>query len=211
MGLSRAGFDVTGVDLVSQPHYPFEFILGDALGVSAFDLSVYALIWASPPCQAFSVITKKAHRARHPDLIGPTRSILAQAHKKFGTLTVIENVPGAPIRADVSLDGDMFGLGTYRRRIFETNFFLLHPSRNRAFGPESRPGSVIVTNSGGSTVRTVVEKGRVRYRRKGSTPEYRVAMEIDWMTRAEIAEAIPPAYAEFIGRAAISSLNRAAA
>lgn len=206
MGLYRAGFDVVGVDVAPQPRYPFRFRQGDALAVDVLFLSTFDLIWASPPCQKFSVITKKIHRERHPDLIEPTRAMLARAQERWGALTVIENVAAAPLRADVTLDGDMFGLGTYRRRIFETNFFVMHPSRNRPFGPETRPGSVTVTDGGSSAnTRVVLDNGRVRRRRKGTTREYLAAMGVDWpMTRAEIAEAIPPAYSEFIGRAALN-------
>ena len=35
---------------------------------------------------------------------------------------------------------------------------------------------------------------------KGSVQEWREAMGIDWMTRQELTQSIPPAYTEFIGK-----------
>jgi DNA (cytosine-5)-methyltransferase 1 len=44
-----------------------------------------------------------------------------------------------------------------------------------------------------------------------STAERAEAMGIDWMTGAELSQAIPPAYTEWIGRQLIASLSGRAA
>lgn len=53
MGLMRAGFHVTGVDINNQPRYVGDcFRIADAL---RYPLEGYDFIWASSPCEEFSV------------------------------------------------------------------------------------------------------------------------------------------------------------
>src|SRR5438045_8055944 len=75
MGYHRAGFDVVGVDIAAQPHYPFEFIQADALTVALDGFDAYH---ASPPCQGYSEGGRRypARMAEHPKLIGAIRTRL---------------------------------------------------------------------------------------------------------------------------------------
>lgn len=190
MGLHRAGFDVIGVDIKPQPRYPFRFIQGDALN-PPIDLARADFIWASPPCQAYSK-TRAIHGKEHPNLIPQTRDIL----KKINALTVIENVPGAPLRDSFTLCGTMFGLRVIRHRNFEANFFVMAPHCGK-HGPTNSHRSY----STGAEFITVAGNN---YRRV----EGAAAMGIDWMSsRAELSQAIPPAYSEFIGRQALQCLS----
>jgi len=197
MGLHRAGFDVVGVDIRKQPRYPFAFVQADALA-PPFDLASFDFIWASPPCQAYSLSSHSQRQAGrvYPDLVEPTRQLLATAPCP----TVIENVPGAPIRPDLKLDGTMFAdLKVVRERWFECEkFFTLRPGTDRWPGICIRGGFYSVTGHDGSS----------RLRKSGgprnTVAAWRDAMGIDWMIRDELTQAIPPAYAEFVGRAAIA-------
>jgi site-specific DNA-cytosine methylase len=115
MGYHRAGFEVVGVDIAPQPHYPFEFHQGDALEYLAAHGHEFDAIHASPPCQRYSSIqriTKNKHK--WPDLVDPVRQLLIKSGKPY----VIENVQGAPLRVDAFMCGSMFGLGMIRHRIF---------------------------------------------------------------------------------------------
>ncbi len=194
MGLHRAGFEVTGIDIEPQPHYPFAFHLGDALDAN---LDGYDFVWASPPCQAHSTMTKRWGKDRpdvHPRLIEPIRAKL----KAWGGVYVIENVVGAPLENPFMLCGSMFGLRVRRHRLFEASFPVLAPTCDHA---QQGPVVPVYGHAGGSSKRDGL--------RFPGTDAWRAAMGIDWMTGNELAEAIPPAYAEWIGRRAIKCLQEA--
>jgi DNA (cytosine-5)-methyltransferase 1 len=188
MGYHRAGFDeIVGVDNKHQKRYPFEFVQADALEYLAEHGGEFDLIHASPPCQKFTVAQNAAKRAHlHPDLVGPTRDALLTIGKPY----VIENVVGSPLLEPAIICGKSFGLNVRRHRLFETNWFLMTPPcqcKNTdyfvIFGHEVR--NRLHGNAAG---------------RKNNIAAGRKAMGIDWMTRGELSEAIPPAYTEFIGK-----------
>lgn len=188
-GLQMAGFHVTGVDIKPQPRYCGDaFIQGDALEVP---LDGYDFIWASPPCQAYTMAQNAAKNSHaHPDLIPAVRERLIRIKCPW----VIENVVGAPLINPVVLCGLSFGLKVKRHRLLESKIAFLTPpcpSHNQDY--------------------YVIFGHEVRNRRHGQTAgrknkiaEGRKAMGIEWMTRGELSEAIPPAYSEFIGRRILS-------
>jgi DNA (cytosine-5)-methyltransferase 1 len=187
MGLHRAGFDVVGVDIYPQPRYPFRFIQMDALKV---DLDGFDLIWASPPCQMYS-ITKTVHRDKqrsHKKLIPVVRAILKNSGKPY----IIENVMGAPLIDPIMLCGTQFNLKVYRHRLFETNWQLKAPPHGK-----HTQGSTGAHRGYSAYGPMICVAGHNFKREQGA-----VAMGIDWMTsREQLSQAIPPAYAEYIGRA----------
>ena len=182
MGLHRAGFDVTGVDLAPQPRYPFRFIQADAL---TYPLEGFDLIWASPPCQGYTQLGSQD--GRHPRLIDPIRERLAAS----GSPYVIENVVGAPLRNPVQLCGSMFGLNVRRHRRFETTW--------PVSSPPCRHGGTIRAYYGKPGALVWQGKRHAIYR--GTVEQAPADMGIDWMTWNELREAIPPAYSEFLARA----------
>ncbi|WP_316574242.1 DNA cytosine methyltransferase [Nocardia canadensis] len=190
-GYHRAGFDVVGVDIAEQPDYPFEFHRGDAIEFLLAHGHEFDAIAASPPCQASCTLTKGTNRGReYPQLIPATRDAL----NRVGRPWVIENVQGAALRRDVVLCGEMFGLGVIRHRVFELGGWSAPqpkhvPHRGRVAGCRhgqwhDGPYFAVYGDGGG----------------KGSVADWQRAMGIDWTTdRRSLAEAIPPAYTEWIG------------
>lgn len=213
MGYYRAGFDIVGVDIAAQPNYPFEFRQGDALEFLARFGHTFDAVHASPPCQGYS-------RLRHlpwlagkewPLLLEPCRNELLRIGKPW----VQENVEDAPMPNSFVLCGRMFDLPLYRHRRFESSAVILVPQHQKhtqvighgrgindrkrgTLNAGSRKGawgeSPIVTVAGGQYLKADGER----------------AMGIDWMTRRELSQSIPPAYTQHIGAQLIELARRAA-
>lgn len=203
VGLARAGFEVVGVDIEPQPRYPFEFHQADAL---TFDLDGFDFAWASPVCQGYTAMRHAPGAKGAPLLIGPVRERLQAA----GIPWVIENVEEAAwdMRDPITLCGSMFGLGAQgcrlkRHRLFESNFPIPTPECRHderpvigVYGGHARKRAA---SAGGRGTKDVWVGGH-----KAAASE---AMGVDWMTLEELSEAIPPAYSEHIGKAAMRAVH----
>ena len=186
MGYSRAGFDVIGVDIRSQPNYPFPFVQGDAMNwlellandgtaAAAFDA-----IHASPPCQHYANVTRwRGNADDHEALIEPTRELLMRT----GLPWVMENVRTMALRPCKVLCGSMFGLPIRRHRGFETSWGLSPMVAPCQHQPTDLP-----------------------FEHKGERA-YADAMGCDWMTAREAREAIPPAYTGHIGHHLLAEIQ----
>lgn len=190
VGLHRAGYQVVGVDIDPQPRYPFPFIQAD---VMLIDFRRFDLVWASPPCQQFCRLRTREDLSGYPDLIAPVRAKLIAS----GVPYVIENVPEAPIRQDLMLCANMFGLRSYRHRHFECSFPIEQPAH-----PEHK---VRVNRRGENRREHWANGGFLTITGDIGTYHATETMGIDWMSGAELCEAIPPAFSEYIGRAALAA------
>lgn len=190
-GYADAGFDVVGVDIEPQPRYPFEFHQGDALAYLIAYGDEFDAFAASPPCQAHSLAQRIQGREHH-DYIEEVRGLF----ESFGKPYVIENVPGAPLRGPVTLCGAMFPqLRTYRHRLFESNLPLTVPAHPEHVAPTTKMGR---PPRDGEFMHVVGNFSGVA--------AAKAAMGIDWMTRDELREAIPPAFTEYLGRQVMAHL-----
>jgi len=202
MGYHQAGFEVVGVDINPQPHYPFAFVQADAL---TYPLQGFDVIHASPPCQGYSrsrhIVRTVDHRKEHPMLIDIVRNRLRQTDLPW----IIENVQYAPMPHFLMLCGTQFGLKMYRHRQFESSHLLMSPGRCQ-HPHELLPGYMCIYGH------------HCRGRQIGKTgnhyklfpvAEGRIAMGIDWhMTQNELSQAIPPAYTRWIGTQLIDIIKR---
>lgn len=198
-GYARAGFTVTGVDLEPQRRYPFAFVQRDVLSLSAdWIRENFDAVHASPPCQGYTEMVAPG-QVGAPRLINETRALL----EATGLPWIIENVEGAraAMRSPFVLCGTMFGLGAQghelqRHRLFESNLDLATPACDHSARP------VIGVYGGHARNRSAANGNRGSTRdvwAGGHSAAASEALGIDWMTLAEMSEAIPPAYTEFLG------------
>lgn len=189
MGYHRAGFDVTGVDIEPQPHYPFAFVQDDALSYLVANWWRFDAIHASPPCQAYAWSARRWQNSgdrEYPDLLVATRYWLNAIDHPY----IIENVEQAPMPNAITLCGTQFGLRVFRHRKFESNIMLFAPGGKCTHG-RARIGFdandyVTIAGHGGDG--------------SGRLDNWQDAIGIQWMDKSTITQAIPPAYTEFLGR-----------
>lgn len=190
MGYHRAGFDVTGIDIVDRPNYPYRFIRGNATAYIRDHGHEYDAIHASWPCQHDAAITKgtNAHlRHRYADLYAEGRDAMLATGRPW----IIETTAARP---DIVLCGTQFGLPILRHRKFEVHGWtplalphMRHKGRVRGWrhGQYHDGEYLAVYGRGGG---------------KATVPEMQQALGIDWTdVHEELTEAIPPAYTQFLG------------
>lgn len=211
VGYARAGFRVVGVDKEPQPNYPFEFYQGDAIEFIEKYGRHFDVIAGSPPCQSYTKL-EALTKSTVPKLIIPTREAMIRAGKPY----VIENVESKATYAEmvnpIRLCGSSFNLRVRRHRLFESNLDLSAPPcdhgwqdaspiykirRSKSRGGSYMSGVAPVYGHGGKLLLEGFDTAtnmREELRIMGE------AMGIDWMTREELVQAIPPAFTEFLGR-----------
>lgn len=235
MGYNRAGFDeIVGVDIVAQPRYPFTFVQADAM---TYPLEGFDAIHASPPCQGYSVMRNLPwlRDKVYPLLIDPTRERLVAS----GVPWMIENVMGAKLPAGwlcggmfglpfyrhrffessflwlqpahprhqhTVRNGRMMGVRA--RDIVHSGFdeWIYGPSEDSR-GLATWPGRR--EQRAGLIVRNGAQRVGANVGHSAGVQQARDAMQIDWMSRDEITQAIPPAYTEYIGRQLLEHIRRA--
>ena len=203
MGYHRAGFDVVGVDIVEQPQYPFDFVLGDA---TTYPLEGFDAVHASPPCQRYSTMGNRSRALigdTAPDLLPPTLARL----RELSIPWVVENVAGAKrlLPNAITLSGAMFGLGVHRPRYFVSNVLILTPP---PIAPPVDGVGVYGRAHDGRRLWNRASNGT--YRAPSSLAEAHAAMGMDWADWHGTKEAIPPPYTELIGLQLLGYLEAAA-
>jgi len=195
-GYELAGWDVVGVDIDPQPKYRGKFIQADAIEYLKAHYTEFDAVHASPPCQAYSMASMQFRKAgkEYVDLIKITRNELI----KTGLPYIIENVPGAPLHNPILLCGAMFGIRTYRHRLFESNIEIEQPEHPKHIAPNAKMG------------RRVKDGEYIQY--VGHFSGVKMVQEFTglyWLGGKELAQSIPPQYTKYIGEQLMVALSYA--
>lgn len=185
MKLAFPESEITGIDINDDHKYPYDFIQSDVFDLDYKFFEKFDLIHASPPCQHYSWSTRKDRIDKFPDLVERTRLLLNRINKPF----TMENVVGAPLRKDIILCGEMFGLRVIRHRIFEIEgFSVMQPPHIKHRQPISKNKSyyACVAGHGGDGYSFKLE-------------DWKNAIGIDWVNdKTHLSQMIPPKYFEYI-------------
>ena len=150
-------------------------------------------IHASPPCQGRTTLKARNRHIEHGELVPATRELLLAA----GLPYVIENVEGdmsdCPLVEPVRICGSSLGLDVRRHRLFETNWPLMVPPCQHG---QQTPRFEVYEHGRWRLSPTVPVYGSGG---RKAVEHWPAALGIDWMSRREMAQAIPPAYTELIG------------
>lgn len=188
-GYVAAGFDVVGVDLDPQPHYPYDFVQADALDYLAAHGSEFDAFHASPPCQDHSV-SRSINGSDHGT--GWLLDATIDAFRQLGRPWAVENVGGADMPGAAVLCGASFGFRQCRHRKFLSSEFLMTPPCAR------------------SLIRHVPAREREIFGHHGNTERIRAEWSVPWMTRDGISQAIPPAFTEHVGEQLLAAVPASA-
>ncbi len=196
--------------------------------------SDFDAIHASPPCQWASALRHLWPDREHTNLIPATRDLLLATGLPFVIENVPQARPA--LRSPMQLCGSALGLDLRRHRLFECHGFdvmgppcahgwqaprfvvadrrakslstVVSPAGHATNPTRRSPVVSVHGSSGNSRVSPVVSvHGTYTTEQQGGVALWRRAMGIDWMTRDELAQAIPPAYTEHIGHYLMGELN----
>lgn len=214
-GMMDAGAMVIGVDIDTKcgDYYPGEFHVGRFEDIERLPMldgtklldRHFDLLWFSCPCQWATVMRNIRGKEKcHPNYIAAARQLAL----KLGIPYIIENVPPAAykyhaMRADLDLDGYMFGLRLDRHRVFELGgFTAVQPPHvaTRDIPAEKRQLFSVV----GRLVSTTKNGGHERYEEmKHWWPIqmglHHIPLNINtWDGHNAFSEAIPPAFSKYL-------------
>lgn len=228
-GYHAAGFDVTGMDIESQPNFPYRnFTKTDVLKQDPVEMAKhFNAFHASPSCKGYTAL-RTAHNAKthareiplfvdwlnatgKPWVLENVEDALKDDEEtgEPGILTIVKNHnANSARRGDLWLTilcGSMFGLGAQghrleRHRVFVSTFFIPQPHSCHhdpnvpvvgVYGGHARNRSK--RHGGRGTKDTWVGGHSVAMAQAMGLPQ-------GCMTTDEMSEAIPPAYAQWVGQ-----------
>lgn len=169
--------EVVRVGIDPEPNPFSEVVQADAQDpplAGGFDLAVVHY-----PCQRWSRSTENGggDPEAWPDDLGEARRVARELAEHY----ILENVPEAPLRDPVLLEGSMFGMPIRYARAFETSFRVPQPDRVPRFRPSDGP---------------LAEQGTDSKAWVGSAESWRLAKgySYDWSGRPFKRHAVPAPY-----------------